>query len=270
MAAQAAAEAAYDSCRAQIQKILTLSHRVANERVQLNLARPHCVETGKAARPTDAWVEAWITSGLATAKPCLRQLILPPRNAPANAAQQPAQQTPKATPPPDPVPPDTLVIYTDGSGPDRGSTNQAAGWGYVVVNGGDGEADDHATELHSRHGGVVTNNQHAQHVGAERATNNTAELSAIAHALEYVTADHSGRPVLIRFDSLYAGNMAIGKWRVRKNQALVMRVRALWAKAHNHLHGRLWATHVYGHTGHKWNDRADELARQGKAQGGAP
>ena len=117
---------------------------------------------------------------------------------------------------------------------------------------------------------MITDNQHAQYVGAERATNNTAELSAIAHALEYVTADHSGRPVLIRFDSLYAGNMAIGKWRVRKNQALVMRVRALWAKAHNHLHGRLWAMHVYGHTGHKWNDRADELARQGKAQGGAP
>ena len=113
---------------------------MANERVQLNLARPHCVETGRAARPTDAWVEAWITSGLATAKPCLRQLILPRRNAPAYAAQQPALPTPKATPPPDPVPPDTLVIYTDGSGPDRGSTNQAAGWGYVVVKGGDGEA----------------------------------------------------------------------------------------------------------------------------------
>ena len=111
---------------------------------------------------------------------------------------------------------------------------------------------------------VVADTQHASHFGAERATNNTAELSAIAHALEYVAADQSGRPVLIRFDSLYAGNMATGKWRVRKNTALVMRVRALWAKAHAHLRGRLWATHVDGHTGHKWNDRADELARRGK------
>ena len=33
----------------------------------------------------------------------------------------------------------------------------------------------------------------------------------------------------------------------------------------------VWASHVYGHAGHKWNDRADELAgatRHGK--GGAP
>ena len=40
----------------------------------------------------------------------------------------------------------------------------------------------------------------------------------------------------------------------------------LWTRAHNHLGGRLWASHVYGHTGHKWNDRADELARQGKEE----
>ena len=63
-------------------------------------------------------------------------------------------------------------------------------------------------------------------------------------------------------------HMATGKWRARKNTRLVERVRALWAKAHAHVDGQLWATHVYGHTDHKWNDRADELARRGK--GGAP
>ena len=35
-----------------------------------------------------------------------------------------------------------------------------------------------------------------------------------------------------------------------------------------YLDGRLWAKHVYGHTGHTWNERADELAERGK--GGAP
>ena len=80
--------------------------------------------------------------------------------------------------------------------------------------------------------------------------------------------DQSGRPVLLRFDSLYAGNMAMGVWRARKNLQLVQRVRALWARAHDHLNGRLWAKHVYGHTGHTWNERADELANRGK--GGAP
>ena len=94
--------------------------------------------------------------------------------------------------------------------------------------------------------------------------NNTAELTAIAEALKYVTADQSGRPVLIRYDSVYAGNMVTGKWRARKNLRLVQRVRTLWAAAHKHLRGRLWVSHVYGHTGHRWNDRADQLARQGK------
>ena len=57
-------------------------------------------------------------------------------------------------------------------------------------------------------------------------------------------------------------------WRARKNRDLAERTRALWTKAHDHLRGQLWVSHVYGHTGHKWNDRADELARRGK--GGAP
>ena len=90
----------------------------------------------------------------------------------------------------------------------------------------------------------------------------------MARALEHVCADQSGRPVLIRYDSLYAGRMATGAWRARKNQSLTARVRSLWKRAHAHLQGRLWASHVYGHSDHKWNDRADELARRGK--GGAP
>ena len=65
-----------------------------------------------------------------------------------------------------------------------------------------------------------------------------------------------------------AGNIVTGKWRARKNRDLAERIRALWTKAHDHLRGRLWASHVYGHAGHKWNERADELARRGK--GGAP
>lgn len=69
--------------------------------------------------------------------------------------------------------------------------------------------------MHSRCGHVVTDTQDARYLGAERATNNTAELTAIACALRYVCDDQSGRPVLIRYDSLYAGNMAAGVWRAR-------------------------------------------------------
>ena len=106
-------------------------------------------------------------------------------------------------------------------------------------------------------------------LGAERATNNTAELTAIAKALEFLLQDQSGRPALIRYDSKYAGMMALGHWRARTNRSLVRRVHALWHRARSHLCGQLWASHVYGHSNHKWNDRADELARLGKSQAGA-
>ena len=103
-------------------------------------------------------------------------------------------------------------------------------------------------------------------MGATKPTNNTAELSAIAHALEYVLADQSGKPVLVRYDSTYAGNMATGKWRPRTNKTLVKHVRSLWARARTHVHGALWTSHVYGHSGHKWNDSADRLAGRGKRE----
>ena len=264
LAAAEAADVAYDDCRTELQRILGLSHRTAQQRVQHNLARPHRIGKDKASRPLDAWHAAWIASGLAASEGRLEQLVLPPRLPAAN--QQAQSPPPKATPPPAQLPPDTLSIFTDGSGPGRHEVT--TGWGFTVVTGGDGDTDENATEVHSRCGCVVTDTQDALFIGAERATNNTAELTAIACALRYVCEDQSGRPVLLRYDSLYAGNMTTGVWRARKNLRLVQRVRTLWARAHDHLKGQLWMKHVYGHNGHAWNDRADELAELGK--GGAP
>ena len=261
LTAAQAADAAYAECRAELQKIVTLSHRVAHARTQFNHARPHRIKSDDAARPAEMWHDAWIASGLATNPSKPQQCILP-----LPKGQTPPR--PKAMPPPVPLPADTLVIYTDGSGPIRGSSDASAGWGFTVVTGGDGDTDDRGVEVHSRCGPVITDASNAAYIGAQHATNNTAELTAVAQALKYVTADQSGRPVLIRYDSLYAGNIATGKWRARKNRDLAERIRTLWTKAHNHLRGRLTASHVYGHAGHKWNERADELARRGK--GGAP
>ena len=92
-------------------------------------------------------------------------------------------------PPPVPLPADTLVIYTDGSGPIRGSSDASAGWGFTVVTGGDGDTDDRGVEVHSRCGPVITDASNAAYIGAQHATNNTAELTAVAQALKYVTAD---------------------------------------------------------------------------------
>ena len=84
----------------------------------------------------------------------------------------------------------------------RGGASQTAGWGFTVVTGGNGNDDAAADETHSRCGHVVTDAQQPGYIGAERLTNNTGELTAIAQALEYILADRSGRPVLVRYSKV--------------------------------------------------------------------
>ena len=258
-----AANAAYDECARTVQNIVTHSHKAVKDRMQRNYARPHCVDPADARNPVDAWHAAWIETGMVDQK-TLQQIILPPRNANATHGSKPK---PKAAPPPAKLPARARVAYTDGSGPET-RTDDTAGWGISIVTGGDGGDDEHATEVYSACGKVITDQQQPNYRGATRGTNNTAELCAIAQALEYLIAGKAEAPAVIRYDSIYAGNMAAGKWRARKNKALVAHVRELWNRAHVHLGGDLWASHVRGHSGHKWNTRADELAELGK--GDAP
>ena len=62
--------------------------------------------------------------------------------------------------------------------------------------------------------------------------------------------------------------MAAGKWRPRKNKVLVSHVRRLWTRAHTHLHGRLWTSHVYGHS-NRTNGTIEPMRSRPRA-GGAP
>ena len=58
-------------------------------------------------------------------------------------------------------------------------------------------------------GPVATDPKDDYNIGAERGTNNTAELSALAHALSWALTcdtDHD-EPLLIRYDSTYAANV---------------------------------------------------------------
>ena len=178
-----------------------------------------------------------------------------------------------AQPPPSELPAGTLVVYTDGSGPDDSNRTRnrtgKAGWGFVVT-GGDvnGTDDQYARELHSDCGEVITERSARRYIGAEAATNNTGELTAIVRALEYILEQQSSCPVLLRYDSLYAAGVASGATRARAHRTLVRRANRVWREVHAQRNGNVWASHVRGHSDNKWNDRADELARQGK--GGAP
>lgn len=271
-----AALTAYAACRKAFQATLLHAHRAAADNEQHNLAAAHRKQQGAHDRMRLAWDAAFLATTIATNDSGVRQTLLPPPPMVTNTAAAPIVNTAHArntlkrinTNPPQQLPPNTRVIYTDGSGPETGRTRSGdmpAGWGFVVLRGGDGDTEPNAVEAHRECGKVIVNEpSHPDSLGADRPTNNTAELSAIAHALRYALSDPSGPPVLIRFDSKYAARMATGRGRSRTNKALVRSVQRLWQRTSVHLRGNLWCKHVYGHSDHAWNDRADELARLGK------
>ncbi len=100
----------------------------------------------------------------------------------------------------------------------------------------------------------------SQHLG--RATNNIAELTAIALVLDLLEAGgvSADRPVVIFSDSSYANGVLVKNWKAKANQALIADLRerlSAWSD--------LRVVWVAGHVGIEGNERADELANRGVA-----
>ena len=141
-----------------------------------------------------------------------------------------------------------IDIYTDGSSTGRVGPG---GWGFVVM--------CHNTQLHTDFG------------GQDNTTNNQMELYAVTQAINYLIAHyHPDISATIWSDSEYVVkgiNNYLPKWLAQisrgkskiKNQEwwlelnsrldLVTSVKVCW---------------VRGHSGHKFNDLADSLAKNGK------
>ena len=153
-----------------------------------------------------------------------------------------------------------LVLYFDGSCQDNRNVtaDTPAGWGVVIVQGdtglgrGDGEIIDELSGL------VITDSSNEQWLGAEVGSNNTAELSALAHALRWLLAQGGDSNVSIRGDSQYALKIATKEWKAKANQELAARVQNLWQEVASLRD--LSGEHVRAHRGHRWNERADHLA----------
>ncbi len=107
-------------------------------------------------------------------------------------------------------------------------------------------------------GPVVTDGSADGFLGAEVGSNNTAELSAIAHAMRWLLAEGGVQGVVVRGDSQYALRIASGEWKAKANKALAESVRSLWSEVLSLRSMR--AEHVRAHRGHRWNERADHLA----------
>ena len=73
-----------------------------------------------------------------------------------------------------------------------------------------------------------------------------------------------GKPVCIRYDSMYAAHIATGLWKAKKHKPMAAAARQAWARLKRSREGQAWMAHVKGHTGNQWNERADRLAAQGR------
>ena len=150
---------------------------------------------------------------------------------------------------------DTIDIFTDGS-----AFDEKAGWGLVVCK--------ESTVIEEAYGPVLlTAPAHCpeMYLGAEAHTNNTGELSGVAHACRYALHIEKPTPrVEIHSDSMYAINVSTGRWKPKKNKKIAKVSRALMRKLKlSYGTRRVSVRHVRAHTGIKNNERADANAKRG-------
>ena len=150
-------------------------------------------------------------------------------------------------------------IYTDGSGSNgRCSATTPAGWGFVVVE--DGES------IHEASGPVQADSHSPMFLGAMVGSNNTGETSAWMEAALYIlTLDQPPIAVTFTYDSKWMAQAVQGTSRPTRHKTLVKNARQiLWALQQKTAVHWEW---VKGHSGHKHNELADQLAEKGKSQG---
>jgi len=98
-------------------------------------------------------------------------------------------------------------------------------------------------------------------IGAEHASNMTAELSALFKVFEEIQKLPCNAKCLVRFDCIPAAMMAVGVYKSKTNQRLVSRVHLKWLEVScSH---RVVFMHAKGHSGIHGNVRADTLADKG-------
>lgn len=100
--------------------------------------------------------------------------------------------------------------------------------------------------------------EHSEEIG--KGTNNAAELMAIKVGLELIK-DRT-IPVTVISDSQYALNCIKGNWSPKKNIELISEIHALIGTF-----DKVFFKWVRGHSGNKYNERADALANQYFANG---
>ena len=154
-----------------------------------------------------------------------------------------------------------LTIYSDGSclGGKRGCPS---GWAFVVVQAG--------RVVFERNGSVdpgLVDSDHPHRVGCQWTSNNAAELQAFVELALWLWCELSSsafsatRSVEWVYDSEWCHDVACGTCTSRVHPEAVKLAQALLVALVRRL--RVYGRWVKGHSGDRWNDRVDTLAKDG-------
>ncbi|CAE8679070.1 unnamed protein product [Polarella glacialis] len=160
----------------------------------------------------------------------------------------------------------TWHIYTDGSGgKNEDPESDVSAWGVAIFR--QQPTDIQHEPVVKLYGPVSLDEWDTIWLGARTHSNNTAELSAIGEACDWLLREEQNdgegnkAPATIYYDSTYAANMAQKLWEPQDNIEIARQVAQLveLVKRERGLHF-VW---VKGHSGNPGNEWADELADRG-------
>ena len=166
---------------------------------------------------------------------------------------------------------ETRVVFTDGSTKEATAAFRAdASWAYIPLDSASPEAPLQLTKLPVC-GRVITDGTDPRYFGADKKTNNTGELMAIAEALKdwIVLLDggnHQVNRLLLCSDSQFSINVITGRYAATAHWKLVMNIQKLVKEISDPVEkgGRgviLELAHVNSHEGIRWNECADKYAK---------
>jgi ribonuclease HI len=165
------------------------------------------------------------------------------------------------------LPAGSLLLFTDGGCTNNtavASTVHPAGWGVVALEKRLTPSGGKELLRAELFGPVELDRLSPWFLGAEVASNNTGELSGIAHALLWLRDEGGHAAAAIVYDSDYAAKITQGTWQAKKNVAIAAACRRLCAAEQERRVGGVQFFHVKGHSNNEWNDRADALVQHGK------
>lgn len=134
-----------------------------------------------------------------------------------------------------------VICYTDGSYKKNKNGEYGVGWGYVML-------DEEANEILHEEYGSYNEYMDSRQIGGE--------LYAVARLVQYCE-EHGIDEVEIRHDYLGCCKWYDGSWKCKKE--LTQRYREFMLDSPI----KITFAHVEGHSGERWNEYVDELAKKG-------